>query len=63
MCCSILHNLLIKEPIPDDWDLMNNNDNSDDNTLDDEDELNRPAEQENDQRRMQIIAHILENFR
>ncbi|EEY67322.1 uncharacterized protein PITG_04328 [Phytophthora infestans T30-4] len=59
-CASILHNLLIAEPIPHQW--QNEIERQITSRLDDDDELNEPIpEGENgDKRRNQLLAYMLE---
>ncbi len=57
MTCSILHNIMIAEPCPDEWI------DSCDNELLDADELNEEASTTSDQRRQQLFAYLLEKHR
>ena len=55
LCACVLHNLLIEHPVPPDWfnDEMEN--------LDQDDELNKSAENSSsDTRRNQVFAYMLE---
>ncbi|KAE9156756.1 hypothetical protein PF004_g32479 [Phytophthora fragariae] len=59
-CASILHNLLIAEPIPQNWrDELNRQIKG---KLDDDDELNAPlpVDARGDERRNQLLAYMLE---
>ena len=53
MCAVILHNMLIGDDIPDEWLQVE--------PLDEDDELNNEVSDENDdERRKQLLAYILE---
>jgi hypothetical protein len=56
MTASILHNLLIQEPYPEDWIVESDG-------LDDDDELNEPAQAADNQRREQLFAYMVEHHK